>query len=64
MTTKQAPIPSGYGARTTAREVLKGRDLHGAFAIVTGGYAGVGLETTRALANAGATVTVPARSRE
>ena len=64
MTTKQVPIPSGYGARTTAREVLEGRDLHGAFAIVTGGYAGVGLETTRALAAAGATVVVPARSLE
>ena len=64
MTTKQLPIPSGYGARTTAHEVLEGRDLRDAFAIVTGGYAGVGLETTRALAAAGATVVVPARTRE
>jgi NAD(P)-dependent dehydrogenase (short-subunit alcohol dehydrogenase family) len=62
MTTKQAPIPSGYGARTTAREVLGDRSLDGAVAIVTGGYAGVGLETTRALAAAGATVVVPART--
>jgi NAD(P)-dependent dehydrogenase (short-subunit alcohol dehydrogenase family) len=62
MTTKQAPIPSGYGARTTAREVLGDRSLHGAVAIVTGGYAGVGLETTRALAAAGATIIVPART--
>ena len=30
--------------------------------MVTGGYAGVGLETTRALAAAGATVIVPART--
>jgi NAD(P)-dependent dehydrogenase (short-subunit alcohol dehydrogenase family) len=62
MTTKQAPIPSGYGARTTARELLEGRNLEGILAIVTGGYAGVGLETTRALTAAGAKVIVPARS--
>jgi NAD(P)-dependent dehydrogenase (short-subunit alcohol dehydrogenase family) len=64
MKTKQAPIPSGHGARTTAREVIEGRRLDGAIAIVTGGYAGVGLETTRALVEAGATVIVPARSLE
>ena len=62
MTTKQAPIGSGHGARTTAREVIGERRLDGRVAIVTGGYAGVGLETTRALADAGATVVVPARS--
>lgn len=60
--TAQKPLPSGFGARTTAREVLSGRSLTGRIAIVTGGYAGVGLETTRALAGAGATVIVPARS--
>jgi len=38
--------------------------LDGKFAIVTGGYVGVGLETTRALASAGAKVIVPARSME
>jgi NAD(P)-dependent dehydrogenase (short-subunit alcohol dehydrogenase family) len=62
MTTKQAPIHSGYGAETTAREVIGNRRLDGLIAIVTGGYAGVGLETTRTLAGAGATVIVPARS--
>ncbi|XXF78958.1 oxidoreductase [Myxococcaceae bacterium GXIMD 01537] len=62
MTTKQEPIHSGFGARTTAREVLGNRGLDGAIAVVTGGYAGVGLETTRALAAAGATVIVPART--
>jgi len=36
--------------------------LDGAIAIVTGGYAGVGLETTRVLSEAGATVVVPART--
>jgi NAD(P)-dependent dehydrogenase (short-subunit alcohol dehydrogenase family) len=41
-----------------------GLDLSGKIAIVTGGYSGVGLETTRALAEAGATVIVPARTPE
>lgn len=62
--TPQSPIHSGFGARTTAREILEGRDLHGITAIVTGGYAGVGLEITRALTEAGATVIVPARTAE
>ncbi|SET21547.1 oxidoreductase [Stigmatella erecta] len=62
MTTKQAPIHSGFGARTTAREVLGSRRLDGLIAVVTGGYAGVGLETTRVLSAAGATVIVPART--
>ena len=64
MTTKQAPIHSGYGATTTAREVIGDRRLDGVNAIVTGGYTGVGLETTRALVDAGATVVVPARTHE
>jgi NAD(P)-dependent dehydrogenase (short-subunit alcohol dehydrogenase family) len=60
--TTQHPIPSGFGAETTAREALGDRRLDGTLAIVTGGYAGIGLETTRVLAAAGATVIVPARS--
>ncbi|MGD9815433.1 MAG: oxidoreductase [Hyphomonadaceae bacterium] len=64
MPTPQAPIQSGYGMRTEAREAAGGRDLTGKVAIVTGGYSGLGLETTRALAEAGATVIVPARSAE
>ncbi len=62
MTTRQAPLPSGFGAHTTAQEALGSRDLHGAVAIVTGGYSGLGLETTRVLAAAGAAVLVPART--
>jgi NAD(P)-dependent dehydrogenase (short-subunit alcohol dehydrogenase family) len=62
MSTQQAAIPSGYGMRTQAREALGGRDLKGKVAIVTGGYSGLGLETTKALAGAGATVIVPART--
>jgi NAD(P)-dependent dehydrogenase (short-subunit alcohol dehydrogenase family) len=62
MTSRQFPIHSGFGAQATAREVLDGVDLHGKIAIVTGGYSGLGLETTRVLADAGATVIVPART--
>jgi NAD(P)-dependent dehydrogenase (short-subunit alcohol dehydrogenase family) len=57
----QHPIPSGYGAHTTAREVMGDHRLDGKLAIVTGGYAGLGLTTTRVLAGAGARVIVPAR---
>jgi NAD(P)-dependent dehydrogenase (short-subunit alcohol dehydrogenase family) len=64
MTTKQAPIPSGFGFETTATEALAGRNLKGKVAIVTGGYSGIGTETTRVLANAGATVIVPVRTPE
>jgi NAD(P)-dependent dehydrogenase (short-subunit alcohol dehydrogenase family) len=59
--TTQHKIGSGFGARSTATEVLRGIDLSGKLAIVTGGYSGLGLETTRALAGAGARVVVPAR---
>lgn len=62
MATEQKPIQSGYGMRTEAREALGGRRLDGKVAIVTGGYSGLGLETTRALAEAGAIVVVPART--
>ncbi|MFI0900918.1 SDR family NAD(P)-dependent oxidoreductase [Streptomyces sp. NPDC020983] len=61
MTTPQKPIGSGFGARTTADEVLDGIDLTGKLALVTGGYSGIGLETTRSLVRAGANVVVPAR---
>jgi NAD(P)-dependent dehydrogenase (short-subunit alcohol dehydrogenase family) len=61
MTTEQKPLGSGFGAQTTADEVLRGHDLRGKIAVVTGGHSGIGLETTRALAKAGATVVVGAR---
>ncbi|MEU6814500.1 SDR family NAD(P)-dependent oxidoreductase [Streptomyces sp. NPDC046860] len=60
-TPAQHKIGSGFGAESTADEVLRGIDLTGRLAIVTGGYSGLGLETTRALAKAGAHVVVPAR---
>jgi len=61
MSTPQHKIPSGFGARTTAAEVLEGIDLTGETAVVTGGYSGLGIETVAALSGAGADVVVPAR---
>ncbi|MET8849145.1 SDR family NAD(P)-dependent oxidoreductase [Amycolatopsis sp. NPDC004625] len=63
MTTAQHKIGSGFGAITTAAEAVAGVDLTGKLAVVTGGYSGIGLETTRALTGAGAHVVVPARRR-
>lgn len=64
MPSKQTPISSGFGPTTTAEEALRGLDLNGRIAVVTGGYSGIGHETTRVLAAAGATVIVPARNSE
>ena len=60
----QNPLGSGFSATSTATEVIKGIDLIGKIAIVTGGNSGIGLETTKVLAAAGATVIVPARDIE
>jgi NAD(P)-dependent dehydrogenase (short-subunit alcohol dehydrogenase family) len=57
----QTPIGSGFHAKSTAAEVLAGTDLTGLNVVVTGGYSGIGIEATRALAARGAAVTVPAR---
>ena len=62
--TSQRKIGSGFGRDSTAAEVIAGIDLAGKTAIVTGGYSGLGLETVRALASAGAAVVVPARRPE
>ncbi|MBB3657250.1 NAD(P)-dependent dehydrogenase (short-subunit alcohol dehydrogenase family) [Rhizobium sp. BK650] len=64
MENAQHPIGSGFGARSTADEVLAGIDLSGKLAIVTGGHSGLGLETTKALSRAGAHVLVGARRLE
>src|SRR4051812_38370319 len=61
MTSIQAPIGSGFGAASTTADVIRGIDLSGKNAVVTGGYAGLGLETVRTLVGAGAKVTVPTR---
>lgn len=64
MTTPQEPIRSGFGAASTAADVIRGIDLTGKVAIVTGGYSGLGRETTRILWAAGAKVIVPARDQD
>jgi NAD(P)-dependent dehydrogenase (short-subunit alcohol dehydrogenase family) len=51
-----------YGPTTTAAEVVADVDLHGRRAIVTGASSGIGIETARALAAAGADVTLAVRN--
>lgn len=60
----QEPIGSGFNAKSTTTEVIKGIDLTGKIAIVTGGNSGIGLETVKTLSKAGAMVIVPARDIE
>jgi NAD(P)-dependent dehydrogenase (short-subunit alcohol dehydrogenase family) len=62
MTQNQRPIGSGFTAASTADEVLAGIDLTGTNVVITGGHQGIGFETTRAMAEAGASVTVAARN--
>ncbi|AWW43222.1 SDR family NAD(P)-dependent oxidoreductase [Streptomyces cadmiisoli] len=54
-------ITTPFGARTTATEVLAGVRLDGKRAVVTGAASGIGRETARALAAAGAEVTIGVR---
>ncbi|MBI5941761.1 MAG: SDR family NAD(P)-dependent oxidoreductase [Caulobacterales bacterium] len=54
-------ITSPFGAFTPAREIVAGHDLTGKTVIVTGAATGIGIETARALAEAGAEVVIAAR---
>ncbi|WP_304164001.1 oxidoreductase [Phenylobacterium aquaticum] len=56
-------ITSAFGAFTPAADVVADHDLMGRTAIVTGGATGIGIETARALAGAGAEVTLAVRNR-
>jgi len=57
-------ITTPFNAESTAAEVIAGVDLTGRHAIVTGGGSGIGIETARALAGAGAEVTIAVRNIE
>ncbi|GHJ35041.1 SDR family NAD(P)-dependent oxidoreductase [Streptomyces sp. TS71-3] len=68
MTTGSTPltdrVTTPFGAESTAAEVLEGIDLGGRRAVVTGASSGVGVETARALAAAGAEVTLAVRNTQ
>lgn len=53
-----------FGFHSTALDVIKDINLAGKYAIVTGGASGIGIETTRALAQAGAAITLAVRRPE
>ena len=57
-----SPITTRFGFHSTAAEVIEGIDLRGKRAIVTGGSSGIGIETARAFASAGADVTLAVRN--
>jgi NAD(P)-dependent dehydrogenase (short-subunit alcohol dehydrogenase family) len=62
--TASTPITTPFHAQSTAAEVVAGIDLTGRRTIVTGGASGIGIETARALAGAGAEVTLAVRNLE
>ncbi|MEV4342884.1 SDR family NAD(P)-dependent oxidoreductase [Actinoplanes sp. NPDC049596] len=65
MTTEQQhPLGTPFTAASTADDVLDGLDLTGRNVVITGGAGGLGLEATRALSKAGASITVAARDPE
>ena len=64
MTIQQTPLHTPFTAASAAADILAGIDLTGREVIVTGGHGRLGREVTRALASAGAAVTVAARDPE
>jgi NAD(P)-dependent dehydrogenase (short-subunit alcohol dehydrogenase family) len=57
-------MTNNYGAETTTDEVMTGIDLHGKTVLITGTSAGLGSETARIMAKAGATVLMAARDAQ
>ena len=64
MIAQQQTLGSGFNSKTKANEITSDIDLNGKTAIVTGGYSGIGLETTRELVTAGANVIIPAKRKD
>ncbi|MFC8618862.1 SDR family NAD(P)-dependent oxidoreductase [Micromonospora purpureochromogenes] len=60
--TASTPVSTPFSRESTAMEVVRGIDLTGRRAVVTGGASGIGVETARALAAAGAEVTLAVRN--
>ncbi|MEV0849666.1 SDR family NAD(P)-dependent oxidoreductase [Streptomyces sp. NPDC049954] len=58
------PLTTPFGFASTAEDVIEGIDLSGRRAVVTGGASGIGVETARVLASAGAEVTLAVRDAE
>jgi NAD(P)-dependent dehydrogenase (short-subunit alcohol dehydrogenase family) len=59
--TQRPLITTRFDGSSTAEEVIAGVDLHGLRAVVTGASSGIGAETARVLAMAGADVTLAVR---
>ncbi len=59
--TQRPLITTRFNGSSTAAEVTAGVDLHGLRAVVTGASSGIGAETARVLATAGADVTLAVR---
>jgi NAD(P)-dependent dehydrogenase (short-subunit alcohol dehydrogenase family) len=62
--TAKTLITTPFGFESTAAEVVAGIDLSGKRTIVTGASSGIGVETARALAGAGAEVTLAVRDTD
>ena len=60
----QKPINSGFNSKSETSDILSEINLSDKVAIVTGGYSGIGLETTKGLVLAGAKVIIPAKRPE
>ncbi len=60
--TSDSPVTTAFTAESTADDVVRGIDLRGLRVIVTGASSGIGAETARVLASAGADVTIAVRN--
>lgn len=64
MSSASSLITTPFTARSTSADVLRGVDLSGRRVVVTGASSGLGKESARALAMAGAVVTLAVRNAE